>query len=521
MNQNLEKYTKAELISKLKNINKEKLESKIDSTKIKQANEVKNKSENKNNTQPTIWDIIWRIKIYLLSLSIIAILTKIFSQYKSIRAILKLANYIIITMFGLSIFEAFGLGFIVKFLGELKYIFGAVVAYLTDSTFYSYLMTVFNINEENQSVRTNYKKPIEKIDWKAEFEKAERQRDIDKWKEKYEKHQEDGMDKKTIALLLLLLGGTITTWYYGPELLNIISPIWNLSELIRSILRGRNPGDDTDDDIVSVILENKSNLTPDASNSNHLNTIAPTAPPAPPPPPTNEGPPAPPTNPFLADIQKGTKLKKAVTVVRDNLKTGKVIEKDEGGMMEHLKNSLDKLRPMVTGDDSEIDIPKSGDNWEDSGEITPTNTLDKGKGKEVETHSPARSISPDMLVYSSSSDKSADKQDLLDRKKQKFLDSINFDGDNIKTSSKIAPILREIKENFPNLSDETLEKLSTKEGLENRKEILESLSEKEIEPLTKLINKGKSLTTFEDLKDEYKKELEKESLNHTLELQQL
>jgi methyltransferase-like protein len=126
-----------------------------------------------------------------------------------------------------------------------------------------------------------------------------------------------------------------------------------------------------------------------------------------------------------------------------------------------------------------------------------------------------------MLVYSSSSDKSADKQDLLDRKKQKFLDSINFDGDNIKTSSKIAPILREIKENFPNLSDETLEKLSTKEGLENRKEILESLSEKEIEPLTKLINKGKSLTTFEDLKDEYKKELEKESLNHTLELQQL
>jgi hypothetical protein len=54
MNQNLEKYTKAELISKLKNINKEKLESKIDSTKIKQANEVKNKSENKNNTQPTI-----------------------------------------------------------------------------------------------------------------------------------------------------------------------------------------------------------------------------------------------------------------------------------------------------------------------------------------------------------------------------------------------------------------------------------------------------------------------------------
>jgi hypothetical protein len=31
-------------------------------------------------------------------------------------------------------------------------------------------------------------------------------------------------------------------------------------------------------------------------------------------------------------------------------------------MMEHLKNSLDKLRPMITGDDSELDIPQSGDN---------------------------------------------------------------------------------------------------------------------------------------------------------------
>jgi len=35
-------------------------------------------------------------------------------------------------MFGISIFEAFGFGFIVKLLGELKYIFGGIVAYLTD-----------------------------------------------------------------------------------------------------------------------------------------------------------------------------------------------------------------------------------------------------------------------------------------------------------------------------------------------------------------------------------------------------
>jgi hypothetical protein len=64
-------------------------------------------------------------------------------------------------MFGMSIFEAFGFGFIVKLLGEFKYIFGAVVAYLTDTTFYKYLITVFNVVEEKVSVRSTYKKPVE------------------------------------------------------------------------------------------------------------------------------------------------------------------------------------------------------------------------------------------------------------------------------------------------------------------------------------------------------------------------
>jgi hypothetical protein len=46
--------------------------------------------------------------------------------------------------------------------------------------------------------------------------------------------------------------------------------------------------------------------------------------------------------------------------------------------------------------------------------------------------------------------------------------------------SKIASILADISKQFPNLSQETLEKLSTVEGLKNRKAIIESLSEEEL-----------------------------------------
>jgi hypothetical protein len=46
--------------------------------------------------------------------------------------------------------------------------------------------------------------------------------------------------------------------------------------------------------------------------------------------------------------------------------------------------------------------------------------------------------------------------------------------------SKIANILSDIVKKFPNLSPDTLEKLSTPEGLKNRVQIIESLSEDEL-----------------------------------------
>lgn len=80
-------------------------------------NELKNKSIKSEQNSVTLIDVIIRIKHWILSLTIIALLTKIFKNYKSIRAILKVANYIILTMFGVSLFEAFGFGFIIKLIG--------------------------------------------------------------------------------------------------------------------------------------------------------------------------------------------------------------------------------------------------------------------------------------------------------------------------------------------------------------------------------------------------------------------
>jgi hypothetical protein len=61
----------------------------------------------------------------------------------------------------MSLYDAFGLAFLVKIFSEIKNISTAVMIYLTESTFYQYLGSIFNISKEDQSVRDKYKKPVE------------------------------------------------------------------------------------------------------------------------------------------------------------------------------------------------------------------------------------------------------------------------------------------------------------------------------------------------------------------------
>jgi hypothetical protein len=333
----LNKLTKAELISKINQ--KENLESKIDKNNTKLDSKI---NKEKIKTEITFLDVILKIKNLILSLSLIAVLMKLFKNYKTIRSFLKFANFIILTIFGMSMFEAFGLGIITKIFGELRYIFAEIITYLTDSTFYQYLMKSFNINnvvEEQKSIRTSYKKPIE-TDWKAEYEKAERQREIDKWKARYalEKENNEKTDIKVWLVLLLLLGGSVATWYY-PDILQIFSPVWNISNLIERILRGGRDDDDgnnnniqndnNNDNNNDIQLENKKekersgsvspamlvyasdqiDTTPKASSSKTLYNIDPTppAPPAPPIPSTEQGAPS----SLLDSIRKGKKIEKS------------------------------------------------------------------------------------------------------------------------------------------------------------------------------------------------------------------
>jgi len=167
MNKNLNNLTKAELISKLNQLINEKLEVKKDLS-LEKKQKVENSTVKKTieNKPMTIFEsirfILKQIQTLFLSLSIVAILMKIFSNYKSIRATLRVVNYVILAIFGMSLYEAFGLSMIIQGFGEFKFVCRAIILYIQESTFYTYLMRIFNVAEHDKVFnREDYKKPVE------------------------------------------------------------------------------------------------------------------------------------------------------------------------------------------------------------------------------------------------------------------------------------------------------------------------------------------------------------------------
>jgi hypothetical protein len=112
---NLNKFTKAELISKIKNI--------------------KNNPEN----QSKLFTYLLIIKSFIVKFTLLAFIIKFFKKYSLIRRIYLIINTIVMSIFGISMLDFYGLSFISVFLAEISSITGNIINYLSNTKFYSYL----------------------------------------------------------------------------------------------------------------------------------------------------------------------------------------------------------------------------------------------------------------------------------------------------------------------------------------------------------------------------------------------
>ena len=115
---NLNKYTKAELISKFK-----KLELKKGPT----INQVNIKSYFKQ-----LWELLLTFKTLVLKLTLISLILNLYKRYSIFSKLWRILTSVVMFIFGLNIIDK-----------ELKYISNNIVYYITQTKFYQYLTDIF------------------------------------------------------------------------------------------------------------------------------------------------------------------------------------------------------------------------------------------------------------------------------------------------------------------------------------------------------------------------------------------
>lgn len=211
---NLNKFTKAELISKIKK-----------QTQIK-------------DTNSKFVEFFLALKSVIIKLTIISLLIKIFKKYTFVTKVLRFSNWIILTIFGISVFDAFGLHFLSNLFKEVRNIFAGIVGYLSNTTFYNYVFSIFKSTEDIKatekpkiSLRETYQRKMPPdYSWEKEYE---RRNALARWINKEEVKTKDSDNKYLILLGLLLLSAA--SWYYGNEIKTFVTDYSSWLILYRNI----------------------------------------------------------------------------------------------------------------------------------------------------------------------------------------------------------------------------------------------------------------------------------------------
>lgn len=124
---NLNKYTKAELISKLHKESKKIQDSKI----------------NIKSYFNQLWELILTFKSLLLKLTLISLIIKIFKRFSILSKVWRILSSIVMTIFGLNLIDNFAIDFFSNFFKEIKYISHNIIFYITQTQFYIYLTEIF------------------------------------------------------------------------------------------------------------------------------------------------------------------------------------------------------------------------------------------------------------------------------------------------------------------------------------------------------------------------------------------
>jgi len=238
---NLNKFTKAELISKMK-----KQQSKNDNLGKEYSIIIQIKSYFYQ-----IWELILTFKNILVKLTLISLVINILKKYSLLTRMWRIINSIIVTIFGLSLIDNFGFEFLSNFFKEIKFIVGNIIEYFTNTSFYQYLNKLFSNDIIHENNPSNEKSIFRESSWDATKEKSgisednkqiNRNSKINEWlnsKEENKPEKEDGSNYTKYLIIVGLAISSCLIWVYFDELKTGCN---SLIEWIQSFRGNNDPG---------------------------------------------------------------------------------------------------------------------------------------------------------------------------------------------------------------------------------------------------------------------------------------
>lgn len=238
---NLNKYTKAELKQKI-------LDYKNESNKNSSINKI-------NSYFSQVWYLFKVFKDILLKLTFISFILKILRKYSLFNRLWRILNTIVMSIFGISLLDNFGIEFISNFFKEIKFIFSNTIDYLTNTHFYMYLTKLFSTKEiiENKVIekQTSKQQRIHQENSRNEenITKGETNSKISEWlnqKEEIKSEIKDESSYKYYYILASLLLASCLTWYYWND---IRTGGTSLMEWIKSFFPGDDPNNNSREEL--------------------------------------------------------------------------------------------------------------------------------------------------------------------------------------------------------------------------------------------------------------------------------
>jgi len=206
---NLNKFTKAELISKFKKL------------------EIKNSNVNNSNTNTTLFskilDFILYFKTLIFKVTLISILIKWFKKYSLFNKIFRFANWIILSIFGISLIDNFPF----DFTKEIRYILSGIITYFSNTHFYSFIASIFSTKEDTSKISIR-EKPMSWEDSRneSEIKQSKRNSKISEWLNPEPEVKGESSNKKYYAIAALLILACLS-WYYYDEIRTVTPAITN------------------------------------------------------------------------------------------------------------------------------------------------------------------------------------------------------------------------------------------------------------------------------------------------------